>query len=102
MNGVLSRSLAARKVSMLLLGAFAMLALALSCVGMYGVLACLASERTREIGLRMALGARRGDVLYLILREGARMAVAGVILGCVLAPGLARLMNSTVVRRHAQ
>jgi len=94
MNGVLSKSLAARKLSMLLLGGFALLALALSCIGMYGVLAYLAGERTREIGLRMALGARRDDVLYLMLGEGARMAIAGVILGFVLALGLTRLINS--------
>ena len=94
MDGVLSKSLAPRRLSLVLLGAFAVLALALSCMGMYGVLGYLASERTREIGVRMALGASRVDVLRLILSQGARMALAGVALGFVFALGLTRLLKS--------
>jgi predicted permease len=94
MNGMLSKSLAPRRLSMLLLGGFAVLALALSCMGMYGVLSYLTDDRTREIGVRMALGARRRDVLRLILSQGARMALAGVVLGFALALGLTRLMSS--------
>ena len=94
MDAVLSRSLAARRLSLVLVGAFATLALALSCMGMYGVLAYLTSERTREIGVRMALGAGRGDVFRLILSQGAGMALTGVVFGCALAPGLTRLLSS--------
>jgi predicted permease len=94
MHEVMSNSMAARRLSMILLASFAVLALALSCVGIYGVISYLVGERTREIGVRMALGARRSDVLRLILGQGARMAVLGVLPGIVLALGLTRLMSS--------
>ena len=94
MDDVLSKSLAPRRLSMLLLGGFAMLALALAAIGLYGVLSYLVGERTREIGVRMALGAQRGDVLRLILSQGARMVLAGVVLGIVLSLALTRLMSS--------
>ena len=94
MNEVISSSMAARRLSMILLAGFAVLALALSCVGIYGVISYLVGERTREIGVRMALGARRGDVLRLILGQGARMALLGVLPGIFLSLGLTRLMSS--------
>ena len=94
MNEVLANSMAARRLSMILLAAFATLALALSCIGMYGVLSYLAGERTREIGVRMALGAQRRDIRRLILGQGVKMALAGVALGIFLALGLTHLMSS--------
>jgi predicted permease len=94
MSEVISRSMAARRLSMILLAGFALLALALSCVGIYGVISYLVGERTREIGVRMALGAQRSDVLRLILGQGARMALLGVLPGIFLALGLTRLMSS--------
>jgi putative ABC transport system permease protein len=94
MNEVLANSMAARRLSMILLAAFAALALALSCVGLYGVLSYLAGERTREIGVRIALGAGRRDIQRLILGQGVKMALAGVALGIFLALGLTHLMSS--------
>jgi len=94
MNEVISNSLTARRLSMILLGVFSGIALILSCVGIYGVLSYLVEERTREIGVRMALGAERGDVLRLILRQGAVMAILGMGTGWGLALGLTRLITS--------
>jgi predicted permease len=96
MTDVLDTALAARRIAMILLAAFAALALILSCVGIYGVIAHLVAERTREIGVRMALGARRADVFRLILGQGAKMAFAGVALGLILAFALTRLMAGQI------
>jgi predicted permease len=92
LEGVISDSLAARRFSMILLGFFAALALVMSCVGIYGVISYLAGQRTHEIGIRMALGAERGDVLRMVLGEGAKMALGGVAIGLLAAFGLTRLM----------
>ena len=92
MDKIISDSLAARRFSMILLGVFAALALALSCVGMYGVISYLAGQRTHEIGIRMALGARRDDVLRLIVGHGAKVALIGVGVGIAGSLALTRLM----------
>jgi predicted permease len=92
MNEVVSNSFAARRLSMILLGVFAALALALACVGIYGVISYLVGQRTHEIGVRMALGARGSDVLRLVIGNGARMALIGVAIGIGAALGLTRLM----------
>jgi predicted permease len=92
MDEVISNSFAARRLSMLLLGIFAALALVLACVGIYGVISYLVSQRTREIGVRMALGAQPGDVLRLVIGHGAKMALIGVAVGIVAALGLTRLI----------
>ncbi len=94
MDGIISASLAARRFSMILLGIFAALALVMSCVGIYGVNSYLAGQRTHEIGIRIALGAERRDVLRLVLGEGVKMALVGVATGLVAALGLTRLMAS--------
>jgi predicted permease len=92
MDEVVSNSFAARRLSMILLGVFAALALLLACVGIYGVISYLVGQRTHEIGVRMALGAQPSDVLRLVVGHGARMALVGVAIGIGAALGLTRLM----------
>ena len=93
MEEIVSRSLGERRFAMLLLGSFAGLALVLASVGIYGVISYLAGQRTREIGIRMALGAQQKDVLRLVLSEGVKMALVGVAIGLVAAAGVTRLMS---------
>jgi predicted permease len=94
MDEIISDSLASQRFSMTVLGIFAVIALALASVGIYGVISYLVQQRTQEIGVRVALGAKRSDVLRLVLGEGMKMAVAGVVIGLVAAFGLTRLMAS--------
>jgi ABC-type antimicrobial peptide transport system permease subunit len=91
---VVAQSIASQRFSLALLGAFAGLALLLASIGIYGVLSCLVGQRTHEIGIRMALGARHLDVLRMVLQDGARMTLAGTAIGIVAALGLTRLMAS--------
>jgi len=93
MDEVIAGSLATRQFSMILLASFALVALVLASVGIYGVLAYLVGQRTHEIGIRMALGAGRYDVLRLVVGQGAMMALLGVALGLAAAMGLTRLMS---------
>jgi putative ABC transport system permease protein len=91
---VVARSIAGQRFSLALLGVFAGLALLLASIGIYGVLSYLVGQRTQEIGVRMALGAQRLDVLRMVLQDGARMTLAGTAIGIVAALGLAPLMAS--------
>jgi predicted lysophospholipase L1 biosynthesis ABC-type transport system permease subunit len=92
MEEVIAETLATRRVSMVVLGAFAALALGLACMGIYGVISYLVGQRTHEIGIRMALGAKQRDVLRMVLGEGVRMVTLGVVIGLLAAAGLTRLM----------
>jgi putative ABC transport system permease protein len=86
---------------MILLGVFAVLALVLSSIGIYGVISYLVGQRTHEIGIRMALGAQQGDVLKLVLGQGMRMALIGVGVGVAAAIGLTRLMSKMLFQVSA-
>jgi ABC-type antimicrobial peptide transport system permease subunit len=94
MEGVLSESLARRRLYMILLGVFAGAALLLAGVGIYGTVSYSVSQRIREMGIRIAVGAERGDVLWLVLGQAARVALLGIVIGVAAALGLTRLMNS--------
>ncbi len=91
---VISASVAQRRLTLVLLGSFAGVALLLTAIGLYGVIAYVVTQRTREIGIRMALGANRGSVLALVLRQGMTLAVLGVALGVPAALGLTRVLTS--------
>jgi predicted permease len=92
LDEVIAGSVAARRVSMILLAIFAGLALVLSCVGIYGVISYVVSQRTHEIGVRMALGAQRADVMRLVFGEGVKMTLFGIAAGAAASLGLTRLI----------
>jgi putative ABC transport system permease protein len=94
MEDVLSESIARQRFSMLLLGIFAAVALVLAAVGIYGVMSYSVAQRTHEIGIRMALGAQRSDVLKLAVGQGLKLVLVGVALGLAAAFALTRVMSS--------
>jgi predicted permease len=93
MEARIAESVSQRRFNMILLGIFAFVALALAAVGIYGIMAYLVTQRTHEIGVRMALGAQRRDVLWLIVRQGMTLALLGSGIGVFAAIGLTRLMK---------
>ncbi|HVU18527.1 MAG TPA: ABC transporter permease [Candidatus Didemnitutus sp.] len=102
MNGILDRSLASRRFSADLVGGFAGLALLLASLGIYGLLAFVVSQRSREIGIRMALGARREDILRMFVSKGVALAGVGIVAGLVLSTSTASMIAGLLygVRPH--
>ena len=102
MNDVLDRSLASRRFSADLVGGFAGLAVLLASIGIYGLFAYMVGQRSREIGIRMALGAQRDDILRMFLRKGVALAGVGIVAGVVVSASTASLMASLLygVRPH--
>jgi putative ABC transport system permease protein len=101
MDVLASQTLAVRRASSTLISAFAGLALLLACIGIYGVVAYAVTQRRQEIGVRMALGAQRGDVLRMMMGLGIRLTLLGVVIGLVGAFALTRLMASLLFEVNA-
>ena len=93
-DDLISNSLGSRRFNMYLLGCFAVVAVVLACVGLFGVLAYLVAQRTRDIGVRMALGADRADVFRLIVWQGLSLAAGGAALGVIAGFVGARLLRN--------
>jgi putative ABC transport system permease protein len=93
MEQVIADTLWQPRFNLQLIGIFAALAMTLAAIGLYGVMSYSVAQRTREVGLRMALGARRRDVLKLVVGQGMKLALAGVALGLLAAVALTRLME---------
>src|SRR5689334_12297600 len=102
MNDILDRSLASRRFSADLVGGFAGLAVLLASIGIYGLLAYLVGQRSNEVGIRMALGARREDILRMFLRKGVALAGTGIVAGVAFSASTASMMASLLygVRPH--
>ena len=94
MAEVLDRSVASRWLNAVLLSIFAGVSLLLASMGLFGVIAWMVNRRTRELGIRLALGAQKRDVLGLVLRQGMNMAGSGIVIGFVGALALTRLLES--------
>jgi putative ABC transport system permease protein len=94
MDEAMARSMAGDRLVAILLGAFAGLALVLAAIGIFGVLSYTVEQRTHELGIRVALGAQRADVLRLVVRETVPMVGAGIVIGVVAAFGLTRFLRS--------
>jgi ABC-type antimicrobial peptide transport system permease subunit len=93
MQDVIANSVLRRKFTMLLLAIFAGLAMLLAAVGLYGVMSCTVSQRSHEIGIRMALGAQKADVLKLVVSQGMSLVTLGVVIGIVASVAATRLMS---------
>ncbi len=100
MPALIDRQRAGNPLFVQLLASFAVLALLLSAIGIYGLVAYSVSQRTHEIGIRVALGARTADVLHMVLREGLKMAAIGIVIGIALALPLPKLFDAIFYGAH--
>jgi putative ABC transport system permease protein len=96
MQSVYDKSVARTSFTLVMLGIAGAMALALGIIGIYGVMSYSVSQRQREIGIRLALGAQGGDVLHMVLRQGTKLALIGVAVGICAALGLTRLMTNVL------
>lgn len=94
MDDSISAQVASQRFNAVALSAFAGLAMLLAAVGIYGVMACAVGQRTHEFGIRMALGAERGDVLRMVLKQGLLLATIGIAAGLTASFGLTRLLSA--------
>ena len=101
MEQIVGDSIAARRLAVVLLGAFAVIAIVLATVGIYGVISFLVIQRTHELGVRMALGAQRFDILRLVLGRAVKLVAVGTIIGLVLALVSTRALSSLLYQVSA-
>ncbi|HEY6329656.1 MAG TPA: FtsX-like permease family protein, partial [Blastocatellia bacterium] len=101
MRNLVDDSVASRRFATLMLGAFSVLAFVLSAIGVYGLVSYSAVAQARELGIRSALGAGRRRLLMLVLGQGLRLAVVGVVIGAAAALGLTRLLSSLLFEVRA-
>jgi ABC-type antimicrobial peptide transport system permease subunit len=94
MNQVTDAAVSGQRFTLFLVGLFAVLALVLATIGIYGVISYSVNQRMHEFGLRMALGAKPGDLVRMIMRQGVMLSLAGAAVGLVCAAGLTRLLGS--------
>jgi ABC-type antimicrobial peptide transport system permease subunit len=94
MQQIVSESMSSQRLPMILLGVFAALALMLASVGIYGVISYSVTQRVQEIGVRMALGAEKGQIFQMVIGQGLRIAIVGLTIGATAALILARLLSS--------
>jgi putative ABC transport system permease protein len=97
MSAIVDGQTASRAVQLRVLGAFALIAFFLAAVGIHGLLSFAVSQRTQEIGVRIALGAQRSDILSMVVGQGALLAAAGVVPGVALAYIAGRMMEALLV-----
>ncbi len=100
MDRILADSLAGRRLNLILLASFAGVALLLALIGIYGVISYAVAQRTGEIAIRMALGARRSSVWKLVLSQGATLSAAGIVIGIIASLALTRLMSTMLFHVH--
>jgi ABC-type antimicrobial peptide transport system permease subunit len=94
MDDLVEEQVGQHRLLMVLLGAFAAVALLLALIGIYGAIAYAVAERTQEVGIRRALGAQQGDILRLVIGQGLAVSVTGIVIGLIGAGALTRLMKS--------
>lgn len=101
LEDIVNENTASRRLSVVLIGSFALLALLLAAVGVYGVMAYVVTQRGHEIGIRLALGASQRDILEMVLRQGLRIALFGIVAGLAGAVALTRLISDLLFQVHA-